>query len=159
MRRIVIAIGSTLTGLVLLFSWPTSLNRGVAAAAPIVPGTTTSNTTAGGTGGTTSSGAQAAAPAAPAAKSGTFTGSTVQTPYGPVQVQITVAGGKVTAANAVVFPKRSGLDVQINGYAIPILNSEVVSASNASIQMVSGATYTSNGYIGSLQSAIDQAGL
>ncbi len=151
MRRIVIAIGSTLTGLVLLFSWPTSLNRTVAGAAPVAPGTTSSGAAASTTG---------AAPAAAAAgPSGTFVGSAVPTPYGPVQVQVTVADGTVTAAEATSYPSAGGRDRQINGYAIPILNSEVTAAQSASIQMVSGATYTSQGYITSLQSAIDKAGL
>ena len=156
MRRIVIAIGSTLTGLVLLFSWPTSLNRAVASSIPAAPGSTGSGTISGTTGTAT---APAPVAGATTAKDGTFTGSAARTPYGPVQVQIVVAGGKVTSANAVAYPTGSGLDRQINGYALPILNSEAVSASSASIQMVSGASFTSQGYIGSLQSAIDQAGL
>ncbi len=154
MRRIVIAIGSTLTGLVLLFSWPTSLNRTTAVGLPATTGTTAAGTTTGA-----AAAPAPAAAAAPAATSGTFTGSAVQTPYGPVQVQVTVSNGKVTAAKAVAYPSGGGRDQQINGYAIPILNSEAVSASSASIQMVSGATFTSNGYINSLQSALDQAKL
>jgi uncharacterized protein with FMN-binding domain len=79
--------------------------------------------------------------------------------YGPVQVQITVKNGKVTAAQAVQYPQDSPRDQQINSYAIPVLNQEAVSASSASIDAVSGATYTSGGYVSSLQSALDKAGL
>jgi uncharacterized protein with FMN-binding domain len=79
--------------------------------------------------------------------------------YGPVEVRITVKNGKVTAAQAVEYPDQDPRDAQINSYAIPTLNSEAVAASSAQIDTVSGATYTSGGYISSLQSALDKAGL
>jgi uncharacterized protein with FMN-binding domain len=79
--------------------------------------------------------------------------------YGPVEVQITVKNGKVTAAQAVQYPQDSPRDQQINSYAIPVLNQEAVSAGSAHIDAVSGATYTSGGYVTSLQSALDKAGL
>jgi uncharacterized protein with FMN-binding domain len=92
---------------------------------------------------------------APAAPSGTFTGPDEDTsPYGEVQVQITVANGKITAANDVQQPQDS-----IGANAVSQLNSEVLTAQSANVQAVSGATYTSNGYITSLQQAVDQAGL
>src|SRR5262249_16350235 len=89
----------------------------------------------------------------------TVTGDVAQTMYGPVEVQITVENGKVTAAEAIESPDQDPRDAQINSYAIPALNSEAVSASSAQIDTISGATYTSNGYISSLQSALDKAGL
>jgi uncharacterized protein with FMN-binding domain len=89
-----------------------------------------------------------------AASPKTYTGSDVNTQYGPMQVQITVTGSKITAVNELEQPADS-----IGANAVSQLNSEALSAGNASIQAVSGATYTSNGYIQSLQSAVDQAGL
>ena len=74
-------------------------------------------------------------------------------------MQITVQNGTLTAVNAVVYPQNNSRDEQINSYAIPQLNQEAMSAKSANIDMVSGATYTSDGYIGSLQSALDKAGL
>jgi uncharacterized protein with FMN-binding domain len=74
-------------------------------------------------------------------------------------VRITVTKGKITDAEVTQVPWSNHRDQEINGYAVPILNSEAVDAQSADIDMVSGATYTSEGYIGSLQSAIDQAGL
>jgi uncharacterized protein with FMN-binding domain len=71
-----------------------------------------------------------------------------------VQVQITVANGKITAANDVQQPQDS-----IGANAVSQLNSEVLTAQSANIQAVSGATYTSQGYIGSLQQAVNRAGL
>lgn len=93
----------------------------------------------------------------PAAK--TYDGGTAQTQWGPVQVRITVQGGKITDARAVVYPSGNGRDYEINSYALPILNQEAVQAQSANIDMVSGATVTSGGYQQSLQSAIDQAHL
>jgi uncharacterized protein with FMN-binding domain len=87
----------------------------------------------------------------------TVTGAAANTIYGPVQVQITVKSGRVTASTAVTYPQGTPRDAQINAFAIPELNREAVSAGSAKIDMVSGATYTSQGYVTSLQSALDQA--
>ena len=162
MRRIVIALLSTLSGLVLLFSYPTSTNRPLTdtALAPLPGAAAASGSAAGGAAGGAAAPAPAPAGAAPPAagpKSGTFTGGTAQTRWGPVQVRIVVAGGKVTSADAIQFPSGNGKDQQINSYAIPQLNSEVIAAQSATIDMVSGATVTSGGYLTSLQDAIDQA--
>jgi uncharacterized protein with FMN-binding domain len=87
----------------------------------------------------------------------TVTGAIAQTQYGPVQVRITVAGGKITKAEAVQAPK-GGQSDQVTANAVPKLNQEAVAAGSAEIDAVSGATYTSAGYTKSLQSALDQAG-
>jgi uncharacterized protein with FMN-binding domain len=87
------------------------------------------------------------------------TGSVAQTRWGPVQVRVTVASGKVTDVSVVQYPNDNPRDEEINSYALPILAQETVDAQSANIDMVSGATYTSQGYVESLQSALDQAGL
>ncbi|MFE6330464.1 FMN-binding protein, partial [Streptomyces sp. NPDC057838] len=87
----------------------------------------------------------------------TLTGSVAQTEYGPVQVRITVAGGKITKAEAVQAPK-GGRSDQITAASVPRLNQAAVTTGTAQIDSVSGATYTSAGYKKSLQSALDQAG-
>lgn len=177
MRRIAVAIMGTISGLVLLFSYHTSTSSrmavsggttvaGAGSATPIVPdpratpGTSTvPSTPSTGTASPAPSTAAPAAPAAPAASSGSFTGSSVDTRWGAVQVQITVQDGKITQAQAVEYPQNNGRDQQINAYAVPTLNQEVVTAQSANIDAVSGATVTSGGYLQSLQSAIDQAHL
>ena len=88
-----------------------------------------------------------------------MTGSTVNTRWGPVQVQLTVSGGKITDVAMLQYPNGNGTDQQISSYALPILMQATVDAQSANIDMVSGATYTSTGYLQSLQSAIDQAGI
>jgi uncharacterized protein with FMN-binding domain len=85
----------------------------------------------------------------------TVNGAVVDTNYGPVQVQITVSGGRITHAEAIVYPQGSGRDQEINSYAIPQLDQETLDAQSAQIDTVSGATYTSDGYRQSLQSALD----
>ncbi|MFF8930711.1 FMN-binding protein [Streptomyces longwoodensis] len=108
----------------------------------------------------------APAPSAPASQSGggaadgaarTVTGAVAQTQYGPVQVRVTVSGGRITAAEAVQAPKGGESDRK-TALAVPRLNREAVAAGSADIDSVSGATYTSEGYKKSLQSALDQAG-
>jgi uncharacterized protein with FMN-binding domain len=76
-----------------------------------------------------------------------------------VQVQITVAGGVITNVKVVDYPRGNGKDQQINARALPVLVKETLAAQSADIDMVSGATVTSEGYLTSLQGALDQAGL
>ncbi|MEU5464975.1 FMN-binding protein [Streptomyces althioticus] len=92
-----------------------------------------------------------------AAQARTVTGEVAQTQYGPVQVRITVSGGKITGAEAVQAPK-GGQSDQVTSDAVPKLNQAAVQAGTADIDAVSGATYTSAGYRESLQSALDKAG-
>jgi uncharacterized protein with FMN-binding domain len=172
MRRLTYWLVSTAAALMMLFSYHTSTNRAAttpaAALAPQSPGTssapdpTTSPTASptSGAAGTGSSGAGTSAAATTAAgTSGTFTGGSVDTRWGPVQVQISVADGKITDVQAVVYPQGNHRDVEINDYALPLLQQEVLQAQSAQIDAISGATVTSDGYVSSLQSAIDAAHL
>ncbi|MEV7868680.1 FMN-binding protein [Streptomyces sp. NPDC088124] len=108
-----------------------------------------------GTGAGSGSDAPPAAPAAPK----TVLGSAVDTQYGPVQVRITVADGKVTASEAVRAPSSDARSKSVTADSVPKLNQAAVTAQSAQIDAVSGASYTSEGYRESLQSALDQAGL
>jgi uncharacterized protein with FMN-binding domain len=74
-------------------------------------------------------------------------------------VSITVADGKITAVDVPQYPDGNHKDEEINADALPTLKQETLSAQSADIDMVSGATVTSDGYLQSLQSALDQAGL
>jgi uncharacterized protein with FMN-binding domain len=86
------------------------------------------------------------------------TGSVVDTQWGPVQVQITLSGDTITAVNVLQYPSGNPTDDEINAQALPILIDETKQAGSAQIDMVSGATVTSTGYVQSLQSALDKAG-
>ena len=88
----------------------------------------------------------------------TVDGPVVSTQFGDVQVEVVVAGGKLTDVVALELPtgRRSG---QISNYAAPMLRQEALQAQSAKIDLVSGATYTSDAYTQSLQAALDQAGV
>jgi uncharacterized protein with FMN-binding domain len=88
---------------------------------------------------------------------GTFTGADEQTPYGDVQVSVTISGGKITEVKALRLTNQGGRSVQISNRAAPMLRSEVLKAQSANVNSISGATYTSEGYLTSLQSALDSA--
>jgi uncharacterized protein with FMN-binding domain len=166
MRRITLWLFSTVAAVVLLFSYRTSTGGGAApAVAAVAPATTPSS--GSGTDGTPSAGATASPSASPSASAGTgsgkaaktYTGSTAGTRWGDVQVTITVTDGRITDVQVPVYPNGNGRDQEINAYALPTLKQETLQAQSASIQTVSGATVTSDGYLQSLQSALDAAGL
>jgi uncharacterized protein with FMN-binding domain len=106
----------------------------------------------GGAGGDTSDGGSS-----DSSGSGSYTGRTVQTRFGPVQVQVTLSGGKITDVAALQLPQNDGHSARISSAVEPMLRSEVLSAQSADIQTISGATYTSEAYVTSLQSALDSA--
>lgn len=88
-------------------------------------------------------------------KDGTFLGKSVAEPYGRIRVAITVSSGKITVVRA-SYPT-GGESSQVNGHAIPILKRETLTAQNAHVDSVSGATYTSPAFRESLQSALNTA--
>ena len=88
----------------------------------------------------------------------TATGAVAQNQYGNVQVRVTVAGGRIKQVTAIQLPQSDSKSAQISQYAAPQLKSEVLAAQSAKIDGVSGASYTSQSYDTSLQSALDQLG-
>jgi len=165
MRRITLWLLSTVAALVLLFTYRTSTNSTTTATTAVVPvsGSTSSSATPSpsSSAGSSSSSASPTPSASGTASStsGTYQGSVAQTRWGPVQVTITVTNGKITSVAVPQYPSGNGRDQEINSYALPILQQETISAQSASINAVSGATVTSDGYIQSLQAALDAAHL
>ena len=164
MRARAIAGGVVSSVAVLVIGW--QLGGEPAATAPVQQSTTSGTGATGGTGtgsGTTGGGTSSAGAGTSSSGgtrvSGTFAGDTTQTQYGPVQVQVTVANGKITDVTALQLTDQGGRSVQISQEAAPILRQEALQTQSAQIQSVSGATFTSEGYTTSLQSAIDKAGL
>jgi uncharacterized protein with FMN-binding domain len=143
-RRNAAVLGATAATVALLFLYPTSTNRGVEQQRP---------------------GQAVASPgvAPPSGSGGSATtvvnGTSADTRYGPVQVQLHIRGGRIVSATAINYPQGSGRDREINSFAVPILQKETVSAQSAQIDTVSGATFTSEGYKTSLQAALDAAHL
>ena len=153
MRRITMWLMSTVAVVVLLFSYRTS-TMGAGAVT-----TTTGDQPGGSSVAAAGGGGTAGGSGSGAGGNGTYNGSVAQTRWGPVQVVITVSGGKITAVNVPTYPTANRRDQQINAYALPILQRETMAAQSADIDTVSGATVTSQGYIQSLQAALDAAHL
>jgi uncharacterized protein with FMN-binding domain len=181
MRRITFAFMSTVAAVVLLFSYRTSTGgatspAAVAGGAPGIvsgqadPSPAPSPSAAAGAGpnGDDTGTATAPSPSAPsapkpsaAAKPKTskvvVNGSVAQTRWGPVQVQVTITGGRITDIAAIQYPQGNGRDAEINSYALPVLHDQAIQKQNAQLDGVSGATVTSDGYVQSLQAALDAA--
>ncbi|MET9357288.1 FMN-binding protein [Streptomyces sp. NPDC006617] len=142
MRRAVLTTTGISALIVALLALKPHQLPALAEAAPRSP--TTSHTPAGTSPGTSTG-------------TGTFTGDPIDTQYGTVQVAATLSKGKITAVKVLQAPDQNGRDRQIASYALPRLTDEALGAQSAHIDAVSGASYTSQGYIQSLQSALDQA--
>jgi uncharacterized protein with FMN-binding domain len=153
MRRVILAVTGTIAGLVALLSFKSH--------APIAPVAVTS-----GTGGSSSSSSSSTATVPGEFPEGSLagkltggetaiTGKVGNTVYGPVQVQLIVKSGKIVKVAILQQPANTIHDIQIGEFAFPRLIGETLTAQNAKIDAVSGASYTSAGYIASLQSAVD----
>ncbi|MFF4016876.1 FMN-binding protein [Streptomyces sp. NPDC001843] len=162
LRRIVLASAATVSGMVLLLSLKPHESPGITVSASSPAPSSSASASPGGSGGSSgSSGSNGSSGSSGSSSTGTktATGDTVQTRWGPVQVRITVKGGKLTEVTAVTYPTENPRDQEINSYAIPQLRREALAAQSADIDTVSGATYTSEGYRQSLQSALDSVGV
>ena len=149
MKRIVLWLLGTVSAVVLMFGYHTSTSGPEATVGPTIGGGTNESPATTPT-----------APTTPTPSSAsdrlTVTGDVAQTQWGPVQVQLTEQGAKITAVSVLQYPNGNHRDAEINDYALPILINETIQAQSAKIDMVSGATVTSDGYVRSLQSALDQ---
>jgi uncharacterized protein with FMN-binding domain len=160
MRRVIFAVAGTVAGLVALLSFKSH--------SPTVPVAATSGTGGGSSSSSSSSTSTPTTTTVP----GEFpegslagkltpgetavTGHVANTVYGPVQIQLIVKSGKIVKVAVLQQPMNTIHDIQIGEFAFPRLISETLAAQNAKIDTVSGASYTSAGYISSLQSAVDQ---
>lgn len=142
MNRVVVTTAATAAGVVLLLSLKPQ-ERPEPTAAPPVPAPAR----------TTAPSGSASSPAVRKQASGAFTGDTVDTKQGPVQVQVTLTEGRLTAVRVLKGLHEEGPSAD----AVPQLTQRALAAQTAQIDAVSGATYTSQGYITSLQSALDRA--
>jgi len=150
MRRVILAVTGTIAGLVALLSFKSH--------APSLPAAATTGTSGGSSSSSTTvqgeffTGSQAAnLPPEETA----LTGHVANTVYGPVQVQLIVRHSKIIKVAVLQQPTTTIHDIQIGQFAFPELISETLKAQSAKIDAVSGASYTSEGYIQSLQSALD----
>jgi hypothetical protein len=168
MRRVILTIAGTIAGLVALLSFKSQV--------PTVPSASVSTTggssSTGGTGSTGGTSAPSSAPSSSAATvpgefpmgslAGTLTsgetaisGHVANTVYGPVQIQLVMRNGKIVKVAVLRQPMNTINDIRIGDFAFPKLIGETLATQTAKIDAVSGASYTSAGYIQSLQSALD----
>ena len=165
MRRVILAVTGTVAGLVALLSFK-SHAPSVAAAATGGPGGASSSPGASSAPGGSSSGGSSAttvpgefptgslAAGLPAGETA-VDGHVASTVYGPVQIQLIMNNGKIVKVAVLEQPTNTIHDIQLGAFAFPKLISETLAAQTAKIDAVSGASYTSAGYIQSLQSALD----
>ena len=153
MRRVILAVTGTIAGLVALLSFKSH--------SPSVPVAATTGTGGGSSSSSSSSATtvpgefqSVAGPLTPGETA--ITGKVGNTVYGPVQVQLIVKSGKIVKVAILEQPANTIHDIQIGEFAFPRLISETLAAQSAKIDTVSGASYTSAGYISSLQSAVDR---
>jgi uncharacterized protein with FMN-binding domain len=154
MRRVILAVTGTIAGLVALLSFKSH--------DPAVPVASTSGTSSGSSTSSSSSSSGTTVPGEFRSDVGTLTagettitGHVANTVYGPVQVELVVKNSKIVKVAVLQQPVNTIHDIQIGQFAFPKLISETITAQDAKIDAVSGASYTSAGYISSLQSAVD----
>lgn len=146
MKRAVFVTGATAVGVAWLLTYKiTPHSLGVAGALPPSP---------------SSSDNPSASPSpspTPAGVSGTFTGSDFPNRFGDVVVRLVISDGRITDVQAVQLPNDRQRSAYISEVAGPMLRSEVLQAQSAHIDVVTGATYTSQSYAQSVESALQQA--
>jgi uncharacterized protein with FMN-binding domain len=166
MKRILFTLTATVLGIVALLSFKT--HQPVSAGPGGLPsaGLPSSSPSSSASTPTTSTGAppepgptSSTSSSSAASSAASFIGPAEQTRYGIVQVKVTVAGKKITNVSFTQLTAFDGHSQQINSQAAPILLQETLTAQSARIDTVSGATYTSEGYLQSLQGALDKAGI
>jgi FMN-binding domain len=158
MRRVILAVTGTIAGLVALLSFKSHVPSAPVAATTGTGGTSASPSSSGGGQTEVVPGAfpqGSVATNLPAGETA-VNGKVASTSYGPVQIQLIKRNGKIVKVAVLMQPTNTLNDVQIGKFAFPKLISETLAAQNGKIDAVSGATYTSAGYIQSLQSALDK---
>ena len=162
MRRVILAVTGTIAGLVALLSFKSHVPSAPVAATTGTGGTSTSSSsTSPSSGGGQTEVVPGAFPQGSIARNlpageTAVDGKVASTAYGPVQIQLIKRNGKIVKVAVLMQPTNTLNDVQIGKFAFPKLISETLAAQNGKIDAVSGATYTSAGYIQSLQSALDK---
>jgi uncharacterized protein with FMN-binding domain len=158
--RAVVAIVATAIAVVLLFSFKTpAVARLRTPAADVAQASPTPSASASASPSDSSAPTPSPSPSSSGTtyRDGQYTGQDVVTQFGDTQVKITIAGGRITDVQAVQLPFDRQRSAEISQYAAPRLHDEVLQAQSAQIDSLSGATYTSDAYAQSVQSALDQA--
>lgn len=160
MKRVLLALMGTVAGVVALLSFKVQTET-QAAILPSASGDGSTSTPRGPADPTAPAGgaipASTPTSAVPEATVVTLDGDAVRTRYGTVQVEVKMTGSTITSVSFLQLTSRDRQSQQINSHSAPILLQETLKVQSARISTVSGATYTSDGYAQSLQSALDRA--
>jgi uncharacterized protein with FMN-binding domain len=156
MRRVILAVTGTIAGLVALLSFKAHVPTVPVASTSGTGGSSTSSSSSSSTSSSRTIPGEFQSVAGPlTAGETTITGKVANTVYGPVQIELVVKSHKIVKVAVLEQPANTIHDIQIGEFAFPKLISETLTAQNAKVDAVSGASYTSAGYISSLQSAVD----
>jgi uncharacterized protein with FMN-binding domain len=156
MRRVILAVTGTIAGLVALLSFKSHVPSIPVAATGGSGGTSSSSSSGGSTATVPGEFPQGSLAGKLSAGETAVDGNAANTAYGPVQIQLIERNSKIVKVAVLVQPANTLHDIQIGAFAFPKLISETLAAQNGKIDAVSGASYTSAGYIQSLQSALDK---
>lgn len=153
--RAAVALVATVIGVFLLFSFKTP-----AQAKPKTPSADVARATPTPSASPSDSSAPSPTPSPSSSsgyKDGSYTGQDILTQFGDVQVKVTISGGKIADVQALQLPFDRQRSEEISQYAAPQLHDEVLQAQSAQIDLLGGATFTSDAYAQSVQSALNQA--
>lgn len=162
MKRSPIVLSATVAGLAATLAFnphkpatatATQSASTTSASTPSQSASASGTTTSGSSG---SPGASSSSSTSSAPKSATS--DAIDTQYGPIQLKVTVANGKIKSIEALEAPSNDPKSQSINAYAVPQLTQSALSRQDGTVDAVSGATFTSHGYASALQSALDKAG-
>lgn len=90
-------------------------------------------------------------------KDGVYTGSNIETVYGPVQIKATIKGGLISDVAFIQYPNKGGHTAEVSNYSMPVLIKEAITIQGANVDTISGATQTVQGFQQSLGNALSQA--
>lgn len=124
---------------------------------PSVSSTPTESSTPSSAAGSTPQTTATAAPTAGKYKDGTFVGDPADAYYGNIQVQAVIQNGKITDVQFLQSPGDRGESIRINSEAMPLLKQEAIQIQGAQVDVVSGATDSSQAFVQSMQSALNKA--
>jgi uncharacterized protein with FMN-binding domain len=157
-RRLVLLVAGTATGLVLILGYRTPASTVTSFGSASQSGGITHSSSGSGNGNGSGSGGSGSNASSAAPSTQTVTGAMVNTQFGPVQVSVTTRGNTITDVQALALPSGDSHSAQISQYAGPRLRQQALAVQSAGIDGVAGASYTSQGYRQSLQSALSQLG-
>jgi uncharacterized protein with FMN-binding domain len=147
-----VIVAALIVGVFILYSL-THMRSGLAASPP------STGTSGGAPSASTTSGpaSSSGAPAGSAYKDGSYTGSVADAQWGYIQVKAVIAGGKITDVQFLQYPNERQYSVQVNSYADPQLTQEAIQAQSAQVDIITGATDSSEAFMQSLSDALSQA--